>query len=93
MCRVLGLTRVAQDRSSEAIGGIEVTVGQPQKGSATRARLIDLVGSTVCQFDDLSGRAHSDMTIERRRTFTARLPLRPGVEPARYDKPDVRCSP
>ena len=39
MCRVLGLGGVAQDRPRQAVGLVEMLVGQPDEGGARGARL------------------------------------------------------
>ena len=39
--RVLGIGRVAQDRAGQAIGGVEMVIGQAQEGLGALARLLD----------------------------------------------------
>ena len=70
MGRVLGLGGVAQDRPRQAVGLVEVLVGQPDEGGRAGARLAGLCRRAVCQLDDLGRSVHDDMTPERRETFT-----------------------
>jgi hypothetical protein len=69
---IFGIGRIAEDRSSQPVGSIEMLIGQP----AERGRSVDLL-SRPCSLGDghvdgLRRGAHDDMTIEQVETFTGR---------------------
>jgi hypothetical protein len=50
---VLRIGRVPQDRPGQAVGGVEVVIGEAQEGPGALGRLLDHGGSAVCDLDDL----------------------------------------
>ena len=69
---VLRVSRVMQDRAGQAVGGVEVIVGQTQECLGALGRLLGHGGPDVCHLDDLGRSPHNDMTIERGKIFTGR---------------------
>jgi hypothetical protein len=67
--RVLGLARIVEDRASQAVGGIEMLIGQAPE----RRGSIDLLGGPSRlrngHVDGLRRWAHDDMTTGRSKTF------------------------
>ena len=57
----------------QAVGGVEMLVGQAQEGLGALGRLLGHGGPAVCHLDDLGRSAHDDMTIQRGKTFTTEL--------------------
>ncbi len=69
MGRVLCLGGIPQDGSGQAIGGIEMVVGQADEGLGALGCLLDPDGSAFRHVDDLGRSPHDDMTIQEDKTF------------------------
>ena len=89
--RVLGVGRVVQDRAGQAVGGVEMVVGQAHESLGARCRRLDHGGPAVCHLDDLGRSVHDDMTVQRGQTFTTGFPTIAAGTTVRSARPGSSC--